>query len=160
MTGVLTYLGLGSNLDDPLAQMQQAVAALRALAGSILVGQSGFYRSKPLGPQDQPDFINAVVALRTILLPQQLLHQLQTIESVQGRIRQQRWGPRQLDLDILLYGQLTLNTPDLTIPHPGLCERNFVLYPLYEIAPDLRLPDGRRLSQLVAASPMDGLFKL
>ena len=158
---VRCYIGLGANLTTPMAQLQQAVVALRQLPDSQLVAVSSFYGSKPMGPQDQPDYVNAVAAIDTRLLPEQLLDALQQIEQQQGRSRKaERWGPRTLDLDILLYGDQVIATERLTVPHYGLREREFVLYPLYEIAPTLSLPDGTVLSSLLAQVPVNGLQKL
>lgn len=161
MTPLRCYIGLGANLDEPVAQLQQAVQALQQLAGSTLVAVSGFYGSKPMGPQDQPDYVNAVAAIDTTLTAEQLLDALQQIEQQQGRQRKaERWGPRTLDLDILLYGNQVIATERLTVPHYGLRVREFVLYPLYEIAPQLNLPDGTVLSSLLAQVPQNGLQKL
>lgn len=155
------YIGLGSNLATPLEQLRSALAALAALPHTALVAQSSFYASDPLGPADQPRYVNAVAALATELSPLALLDALQTIELEQGRTRKaERWGPRTLDLDILLFGQRQLDEPRLTVPHYHMHARAFVLYPLAEIAPDLRLPDGRVLSELIAACPFEGLERL
>lgn len=137
------YLALGSNLADPKQQIEQAISALRQLPDSQLVGCSSFYRTPPLGVADQADYLNAVVALTSQLAPLTLLAATQQIEQQQGRIRSsQRWGPRTLDIDILLFGQLQLQSPQLTIPHYDMYNRLFMLYPLYEIAPALVLPNG------------------
>lgn len=157
---VRAYIGLGSNLDDPVRQLHRALASLAQLPHSRLAGCSRFYRSAPLGPQDQPDYVNAVAALDTSLPAEALLDALQTIETAQGRVRLRRWGPRTLDLDLLLYGNEVLATSRLSVPHPGLSERNFVLYPLYELAPDLRLPDGRALAELLVRCDAAGLEPL
>jgi 2-amino-4-hydroxy-6-hydroxymethyldihydropteridine diphosphokinase len=155
------YLGLGSNLAEPLAQLRGALTALAALPQSQLVGRSSFYVSDPLGPADQPRYVNAVAALDSELTPLQLLDALQAIELNQGRQRKaERWGPRTLDLDILLFGDLMLDEPRLHVPHYHLHARAFVLYPLAELAPDLRLPDGRALTDLLAACPFEGLERL
>lgn len=155
------YLGLGANLHQPLQQLQQAVVALAALEHCQLLKVSSLYGSKPMGPQDQPDYVNAVAALTTTLSTEQLLDQLQKIELEQGRQRKdERWGPRTLDLDILLFGNQTINTERLTVPHYGMKVREFVLYPLAELAPELHLPDGSALSQLLAAVPLNGLVVL
>ena len=160
MARVRGYIGLGANLAQPLAQLQQAVAALRLLPASQLVAVSSFYGSKPMGPQDQPDYVNAVAALDTELSAEALLDALQQIEQQQGRQRKdERWGPRTLDLDILLYGDDIINSERLTVPHYGLKQREFVLYPLAEIAPNLRLPDGSVLSSLLQQVPLNGLQK-
>jgi len=161
MLPTLCYLGLGANLHQPLQQLQQAVVALAALEHCQLQSVSSLYGSKPMGPQDQPDYVNAVVALLTTLTTEQLLDQLQTIELEQGRQRKdERWGPRTLDLDILLFGNHTINTARLTVPHYGMKVREFVLYPLAELAPELHLPDGTSLAQLLMAVPQNGLVVL
>lgn len=136
----VVYIGLGSNLDDPLAQLCRARLALAGLPSSHLRASSPIYRSAPMGPDDQPDYLNAVVALETALDPQQLLHALQAIEQDQGRVRRRHWGERTLDLDILLYGAERIDDPALTVPHPGIGVREFVLYPLADLAPDLDIP--------------------
>lgn len=161
MLPTFCYLGLGANLHQPLQQLQQAVVALAALEHCQLQHVSSLYGSKPMGPQDQPDYVNAVVAISTTLSAEQLLDQLQKIELEQGRQRKdERWGPRTLDLDILLFGNQTINTARLTVPHYGMKVREFVLYPLAELAPELHLPDGTKLSQLLAAVPLNGLVVL
>lgn len=155
------YLGLGSNLAQPTEQLQSACKALAALPDSTLAAVSSLYASKPLGPADQPDYVNAVAALDTTLEPLQLLDALQQIEQQQGRQRKaERWGPRTLDLDILLFGQLVIDLPRLQIPHYHMHARPFVLYPLAEIAPELLLPDGRMLRELLQNCPVDGLQRL
>jgi 2-amino-4-hydroxy-6-hydroxymethyldihydropteridine diphosphokinase len=157
----LCYIGLGANLHQPLQQLQQAVVALAALENCQLLKVSSMYGSKPMGPQDQPDYVNAVAAIATTLSAEQLLDQLQNIELEQGRQRKaERWGPRTLDLDILLFGDHILNTERLTVPHYGMKVREFVLYPLFELAPELHLPDGVALSQLLAVVPQNGLVVL
>lgn len=155
------YIGLGSNLATPHAQLRSALAALAALPQTHLAAQSSLYASDPLGPADQPRYVNAVAALDTDLSPLALLDALQTIELEQGRTRKaERWGPRTLDLDILLFGESQLDEPRLTVPHYHMHARAFVLYPLAEIAPALRLPDGRALSELLSACPFVGLERL
>ncbi len=155
------YIGLGSNLATPLAQLRSALAALAALPKTDLIAQSSFYSSDPLGPADQPRYVNAVAALDTELSPLALLDALQTIELEQGRTRKaERWGPRTLDLDILLFGERQLDEPRLTVPHYHMHARAFVLYPLAEIAPDLQLPDGRALTELLDTCPFVGLERL
>lgn len=154
----IAYIGLGSNQQYPVEQLQRALTALAALPHSRLLRRSSLYRSTPLGPAGQPDYINAVAALKTSLDPHQLLAQLQQIEQAQGRVRTgERWGPRTLDLDLLLYGEQQINEPQLTVPHPGLPARNFVLYPLQEIAPQLVIPGHGALSRLIKNLPMEGL---
>jgi 2-amino-4-hydroxy-6-hydroxymethyldihydropteridine diphosphokinase len=152
------YLGLGANLADPVAQLQRAIGYLAQIPHSRLVAVSSLYGSKPMGPQDQPDYVNAVAALDTTLSAEALLDALQQIEQEQGRQRKaERWGPRTLDLDILLYGQQQISTERLTIPHYGMTTREFVLYPLHEIAPALRLPSGQALEDLLVQVPQNGL---
>lgn len=161
MVTVRCYIGLGANLANPVQQLELAIAALRQVPHSRLVAVSSLYGSKPMGPQDQPDYVNAVAAIDTSLLPEQLLDALQSIEQSQGRQRKaERWGPRTLDLDILLYGEQIINTERLTVPHYGLKLREFVLYPLAEIATELQLPDGTVLSSLLEQVPLNGLQKL
>lgn len=148
---IRTYIAIGSNLVEPVQQARAAIRALAALPDSCLVAVSGLYRSKPMGPQDQPDYINAVAALDTRLTPLALLDATQQIELQQGRVRKaERWGPRTLDLDILLYGDQQIDHPNLIIPHYGMRTREFVLYPLVEIAPALVLPDGSTLQHWVS----------
>ena len=155
------YIGLGSNLDTPLSQLRSALKALAALPDTTLVSQSSFYASDPLGPADQPRYVNAVAALDTALSPLTLLDALQAIELEQGRTRKaERWGPRTLDLDILLYGEQQLDEPRLRVPHYHMHARAFVLYPLAEIAPQLNLPDGRALTELLNACPFVGLERV
>lgn len=157
----LCYLGLGANLHQPLVQLQQAVLALASLEHCQLQSVSSLYGSKPMGPQDQPDYVNAVAALTTTLSAEQLLDQLQKIELEQGRQRKdERWGPRTLDLDILLFGNQKIDSERLTVPHYGMHVREFVLYPLFELAPELHLPDGTILSQFVTTVPKNGLVVL
>jgi len=158
---VRAYIGLGSNLADPLRQIHQALAALQDLPGSRLVAQSACYRSTPLGGAAQPDYVNAVAALDTCMAPHALLGCLQRIEKRQGRARTgTRWEPRTLDLDILLFGDLQLDEPALTIPHPGLPQRDFVLYPLQEIAPGLIVPGLGSLQDCIGVCPLRGLQRL
>ncbi len=153
------YIGLGSNLADPAEQLRQALAALEQLPHSRLAAVSSFYVSDSLLP-GQPRYTNAVAALDTGLEPLQLLDALQAIELDQGRERHERWGPRTLDLDILLFGQRLIDEPRLHVPHYQMHLRAFVLYPLAEIAADLELPDGRPLGELLAACPFEGLERL
>lgn len=154
------YIALGSNQQHPGAQLRRAVAAIDQLPSSILRRVSQCYRSAAIGPGEQADYLNAVLQLDTELDPETLLDALQGIENDQGRTRVIRWGPRTLDLDILLYGDQSVSTQRLDIPHPRMAERNFVLYPLLEIAgPNLMLPDGRELGTLVSACPEGELVR-
>ncbi len=148
---IRVYLALGSNLADPLHQVQSALNALAALPDTTLVATSSLYRTPPYGPPDQPDFLNAAVALDTALAAEALLDHTQRIELEQGRVRKaHRWGPRTLDLDIMLFGEQTLSTLRLTVPHYDMHNRAFMLLPLLEIAPDLTLPNGTRIADLLA----------
>nr|WP_082297274.1 2-amino-4-hydroxy-6-hydroxymethyldihydropteridine diphosphokinase [Moritella viscosa] len=151
------YIAIGSNLADPIAQAKEAITALKTLTESRFISVSSLYASKPMGPQEQPDYINAVACVGTHLAPIELLDALQQIENEQGRVRKEHWGARTLDLDILLYGDEIMSTPRLTVPHYGMKEREFVLYPLAEIAPQLQLPCGQALSALLEACPRNGL---
>lgn len=157
---VQAWIGLGSNLESPLAQLAAAISRLAGLPETRLLDQSPFYRSSPLGPQDQPDFVNGVVRLETSLPPETLLDHLQAIELAQGRERGRHWGPRTLDLDLLLYGDRVIETPRLTVPHPGLKVRDFVLRPLLDLDPELVLPDGTPGRSLIASCPDNNLKRL
>lgn len=158
---VTAYLGLGANLDNPRQQLTEALKALEATPGVELVNCSSFYQTKPMGPADQDDYINAVARISTRLAPLDLLDALQAIETKQGRVRQgERWGPRTLDIDILLVENLQISLPRLTVPHYGLKQRGFVIVPLFEIAPQLVLPDGTRLSELKAQISQEGMTQL
>lgn len=139
----LAYIAIGSNLASPLEQVNAAVQALGEIPQSKIVAVSSFYRTPPLGPQDQPDYLNAAVVLETALDAETLLDNTQRIELQQGRVRKaERWGPRTLDLDIMLFGHETINTERLTVPHYDMKNRGFMLWPLFEVAPDLIFPDG------------------
>jgi len=160
MTEVLAYIGLGSNLDNPESQVEAAIEALASLPHTRLQACSSLYCSAPMGPQDQPDYVNAVVQLSTGLDPEALLDKLQGIERAQGRVRARHWGPRTLDLDILLYGEEVLDTERLIIPHPGIAERGFVLYPLAEINGQLEIPGLGRVKSLREQCSGAGLSRL
>ncbi len=160
-TFIRAYIGLGSNLDEPLTQLQHAIEALRQIPESRLTAISRIYRSKPMGPADQPDYLNAVAMFDTCLEPLALLDALQAIEQQQGRLRTgEHWGPRSLDLDLLLYGVEVIEQPRLQVPHPGITQRNFVLQPLFDLAPELILPSGLALRDALAALDGDGLEAL
>lgn len=155
---VRVYIALGSNLAQPLQQVETALEALDHIPQSSLIACSPFYRTKPLGPQNQPDYLNAVVALDTQLPPEQLLDHTQAIERKQGRVRKdERWGPRTLDLDIMLYGDKLIDTDRLTVPHYGLKQREFMLYPLADIAAGLVFPDGETLADCLKQVPKNGM---
>lgn len=146
----LAYIALGSNLASPQEQVNAAVQALGAIPQSRIVATSSFYRTPPLGPQDQPDYLNATVVLETALDAEALLDNTQRIELQQGRVRKaERWGPRTLDLDIMLFGNEVINTDRLTVPHYDMKNRGFMLWPLFEVAPDLIFPDGSSLRSVL-----------
>lgn len=144
------YVALGSNLDDPEAQVRRGFGALAAMPGTALRARSRLYRTPPWGVVDQPAFVNAVAALETSLAPRELLEALLAIENGAGRSRGVRYGPRTLDLDVLVYGDCELHEAGLTIPHPRLHERAFVLLPLADVAPDLDVPGQGRVPDLLA----------
>lgn len=156
--GRSAYIGLGSNLDSPVKQVMRAFAELGALPETSLLAVSRLYQSRPMGPADQPDYINAVAAIETALSPEALLRALQSIEQAHHRVRGERWGARTLDLDILLYADEVIETPELQVPHPGLHERNFVLYPLQEIVPNhFVIPGKGSISDWIARVSSEGL---
>jgi 2-amino-4-hydroxy-6-hydroxymethyldihydropteridine diphosphokinase len=161
ITSVISYIGLGSNLAEPVEQIKSARIAIAAIPGVQELAFSSLYYSLPMGPQDQPDYVNAVMCIATGLLPMALLRCLQNIENEHGRIRKgERWGARTLDLDVLIYGDQEIDLPDLTVPHKGLTERSFVLYPLFEIAPQLLVPGKGPIADLVAKCPLAGLRRM
>ena len=132
---VVAYLGLGANQGDPRRQLQEAMTRLAATEEVEVLKSSSFYQTPPLGPPDQPWYVNAVVQVRTRLAPEELLRVLHRVEEDLGRVRQERWGPRLIDIDLLLYNGIILSGPDLCLPHPEMHKRSFVLVPLAEIAP-------------------------
>lgn len=156
----LCYVALGSNLNDPRHQLEQALEALSRLPSSRFRARSAWYQSRAIGPGEQPDYLNGVVLIETALEPHDLLDQLQAIETAQGRVREERWAARTLDLDILLYGERVIDTERLQVPHPRMTERNFVLYPLADISPDLQLPNGVSLGSLLNRCTTDGLKRV
>lgn len=151
MTPIHAFIGLGSNLDDPAAQLLRGFAALSALDGCVLLARSSLYRSAPVGYAAQPDFVNAAALVATTLPPRRLLAALHAIEAAHGRRREFRNGPRTLDLDLLLYGGTTMDAPDLVLPHPAAHLRAFVLEPLLEIAPGCVIP-GRGAARACLAA--------
>jgi 2-amino-4-hydroxy-6-hydroxymethyldihydropteridine diphosphokinase len=153
------FIGLGSNLGDRAASLEAAFGAIAALPGTRLVARSSLYESAPLAA-DGADYLNAVAQVRTTLAPHDLLHALQAIEAGAGRLRPYPNAPRPLDLDLLLYGEVALAGDELALPHPRLRERAFVLDPLLEIAPDLRLPGGERIENLRAGLGGQRIAKL
>ncbi len=158
------YIGLGSNLSGskqhPSQHLESALKTINKSSKIDNLSYSSFYRSRPIGPQDQPDYINAVATFKTSLSPIQLLDYLQDIETSHGRVRTERWGARTLDLDILFYGNLTIDSDRLTVPHPRLGERAFVLAPLLEISPNFRLENGISGADLLANCGDQGIVKL
>ncbi len=154
------YLGLGSNLNSPPRQIKAALKAIAKLPGTRLIRCAPWYQSIAIGPGSQARYINTVAEIDSVLKPRALLQALQKIEKQQGRKRIVRWGPRSLDIDILLYAEQSLNTRQLQIPHPRLGERNFVLQPLLDIAPTLNLPDGTPLARLLANCSPEGIVRL
>jgi len=152
------YIGLGSNLSNPAKQIRTAVEALANLKNCQIDKISALYFSRPMGPKDQPDYMNAVLSLTTNLSAIKLLDALQNIENIAGRVRKDnRWGARVLDLDILLFGNQVIKTERLTIPHYGMKTREFVLIPLHELVCDLVLPDGEKLAELIQNIDQNGL---
>ena len=156
----LAYIALGANLGDPQAMVQNAIAALDALPDTRLIRASSLYRTEPVGLKAQPDFINAVAAIRTTLAPQDLLCELQNLEATHGRVRSIPNAPRTLDLDILLYADQVINTPTLTLPHPRMRLRAFVLAPLAEIAPKLQIPGRGSLAAWLPAVANQRILRL
>ena len=155
---VNAYIGLGSNLDNPIGHVKQALEDLKQLPQSQLLLASKLYLSKPVGPQDQDNFVNAVALIITELEPLALLDELQTIEQQHQRVRERHWGPRSLDLDLLLFGEQSIQHPRLTVPHAQLSRRDFVVGPLLELCPELVLPSGTQLQELLQQCPIDGLI--
>ncbi|WP_304986019.1 2-amino-4-hydroxy-6-hydroxymethyldihydropteridine diphosphokinase [Coxiella-like endosymbiont] len=157
----IVYIGIGSNLNSPIQQVRTAIANLAMLPETTILNQSSFYQSRPIGPPDQPDYINAAVALKTRLSPEALLKALQVLEENQGRQRSAiRWEARVIDLDILLYGNEVIQTETLSIPHLQLKVREFVLYPLAEIAESLVLPTGESVLDLKEQCPPKEIKRL
>ncbi len=154
------YVGIGSNLDDPAARVRRAFGQLGDLPRTRLVAVSSLWRTPPVGPVDQPPFVNAVAGLLTQLAPRVLLEALLEAERAQGRRREIRWGPRTLDLDLLVHGQVMREEPGLTLPHPEMTRRAFVLYPLAELAPDLQVPGKGPVAGWLARVDGVGLQRL
>lgn len=158
---VPAYVALGSNLDEPELQVETALVRLAAIPRTQRVSNSHLYASQPMGPQDQPPFVNAAAGLLTQLSARELLGELKRIERDMGRTPPPvRWGPRRIDLDLLLYAGLKMQEPDLTLPHPGIHERNFVLYPLADIAPALLIPGRGTVDELARQLGTAGLEPL
>lgn len=157
----IAYIGLGSNLSEPIKQVKNAIVEIKKIPNSHVSAVSSLYLSKPMGPQDQEDYVNGVLALQTSLSPVELLNALQTIENQAGRVRKEaRWGARILDLDIILYGNEIIDSERLTIPHYGMAKREFVLIPLTEISPELMLPNKIFVKTLAENIDKNALLKL
>lgn len=154
------FIGIGSNLGDRAAHVRFACRELDLLTGTLLISTSPWYRSSPVGPGVQEDYLNGVAQLRSSLPPEALLRELQRIENAAGRVRKERWGARTLDLDLLLHGSQHRQTALLALPHPRIAERNFVVFPLCDLAPSLVLPDGQRIQSLCARLGSRGLERL
>lgn len=161
-TWVPAYVGVGSNLDDPARRVAEALDALGDLPQTCCITHSRRYRNPPLGPQDQPDFINAAAGMLTTLSVEAFMAEMKALEARLGRMRKQgdRWGPRLIDLDLLVYGSVRRNTAELTVPHSGISERNFVLFPLRDIAPTLVVPGEGVVAHLAARQGSTGLEAL
>lgn len=158
---IRVYIGIGSNLDNPVAQVLEAVEELEMIPDTILAERSTLYSARPMGPEDQPDYVNAVVAMDTLLSADELHKALIKIEDLQGRVREgEKWGPRIIDLDLLLYGNSTIDTATLTVPHPGMHERDFVIIPLEEVAGNLKIPGRGNLYSLINKCKSHSLKKL
>jgi 2-amino-4-hydroxy-6-hydroxymethyldihydropteridine diphosphokinase len=153
---VPAYIGIGSNLGDSPARVNSAFEALARIGATLLVSRSPLYRTRPFGPVAQDDFVNAAAGLLTQLAAIQLLAELRAIEAGQGRVRAERWGPRTLDLDLLVYGESRIASEELTVPHPGIAERAFVLAPLHDIAPALQVPGVGMVEDLLRRLPDAG----
>lgn len=151
---VVAYIGIGSNIDGPTERVRRAAEALERLPRTRVTALSPLYLNPPMGPAEQPHYVNAVAAVSTELEPRRLLDLLHGIEAAHGRVRQRHWGPRTLDLDLLVYGDEVSDDPELTLPHPGLGERAFVLVPLADIAPDLEVEGLGPVSALLSGVPV------
>ncbi len=145
----IVYIGLGSNIEQPYLQIKNAIIALDELPAITVIRDSGYFKSKPMGPEDQPDYVNAVVEIETSMDATELLKQCQLIEKQQGRIKLRHWGERTIDLDILLYADKQIKTDVLTVPHPGICQRDFVFMPLLKLNPDIKVPGTGLLNDIV-----------
>jgi len=145
----IVYIGLGSNIEQPYLQIKNAIIALDELPETTVIRDSGYFKSKPMGPKDQPDYVNAVVEINTTIDAIELLKHCQLIEKRQGRIKSRHWGERTIDLDILLYADKQIQTDVLTIPHPGVCQRDFVYIPLLKLNPEIKVPGAGLLNDIV-----------
>ncbi len=157
---VPAYIGVGSNLGDSQGRVRAAFESLGQMSSSRMIAKSRLYRTRPFGPVHQDDFINAVAGVLTQLSAREVLTQIRGIETRAGRIRSERWGPRTLDLDLLVFGDERIETADLVVPHPGIAERGFVLAPLVDIAPSLQVPGVGRADELLRRLPDDGIAEV
>jgi len=155
MSDQIAYIGLGSNLDQPYNQIKEAIKMIAALPDVIVRADSGYYTSKPMGPEDQPDFVNAVIEIETSMNAVELLDSCKSIEQQQGRIKTRHWGERCIDLDILLFSDLQIETEKLTVPHPGVSLRDFVYMPLLKINPEIIIPGHGLLRDNVQSTDAD-----
>ena len=153
----IAYIGLGSNMDSPRQHITTAIQSLGEIQSTRIINVSSLYKSKPMGPQNQDDYINAVVQIETEMEPTELLNYLQAIENRHGRVRAEHWGPRTIDLDILMFGNEIIQNDRLTVPHPQITKRSFVIVPLAEIAPDVVIPEKGLVSELLLSIDQDGL---
>ncbi|HWW22193.1 MAG TPA: 2-amino-4-hydroxy-6-hydroxymethyldihydropteridine diphosphokinase [Steroidobacteraceae bacterium] len=161
MTWFPVYVGIGSNLEQPIEQVRRALDALAGLPRTRLERRSSLYGSEPIGPAKQPPYVNAVAALLTQLPVRPLFDALRDLELRLGkRAPRERWGARTIDLDLLIYSSLRTQEPDLTLPHPGIVQRNFVLYPLREVAPELSVPGGGPVGMLASRVDSAGIWRL
>jgi 2-amino-4-hydroxy-6-hydroxymethyldihydropteridine diphosphokinase len=161
MAWIPAYVGIGSNLEQPGTQVLRALAQLALLQQTRLECRSSLYATEPFGPVSQPRYVNAVAGLLTELEARPLFEALRALEVRLGRLPpKERWGPRIIDLDLLVYGSLQMQEPDLTLPHPGIVQRNFVLYPLREVAPELAIPGCGRVAKLAARVDCAGIWRL
>ncbi|MFV1984555.1 MAG: 2-amino-4-hydroxy-6-hydroxymethyldihydropteridine diphosphokinase, partial [Thiohalomonadales bacterium] len=154
------YIGLGSNLGESRSHIRDAIEEIKSINNCDLIKKSSLYKTPPMGPPDQPDYINAVIKIQSSVRAIELLDELHEIEQIHGRVREVKWGPRSLDLDILIYGSLKFDTYKLKIPHPGLYDRAFVLYPILEIEPELTLPNGVSLVEHIELMGKQDIVKL
>jgi 2-amino-4-hydroxy-6-hydroxymethyldihydropteridine diphosphokinase len=154
---VPAYIGVGSNLGDSAMRVRAAFESLGAIGNTRLLARSRLYRTRPFGPVQQGDFINAAAGLLTQLSALQMFEAIRAIETAAGRVRSERWGPRTLDLDLLVFGDQRVATAELAVPHPGIAERGFVLAPLADIAPTLQVPGLGRVEELLRRLPDDGI---
>jgi 2-amino-4-hydroxy-6-hydroxymethyldihydropteridine diphosphokinase len=157
---VPAYIGVGSNLGDSQQRVRAAFGSLGAMHNTRFIAKSRLYRTRPFGPVEQGDFINAVAGVLTQLTAHEVLTEIRAIEARAGRVRSERWGPRTLDLDLLVFGDQRIDSVELVVPHPGIAERGFVLAPLVDIAPTLNVPGVGRAEDLLRLLPDDGIAEV